>query len=83
LEITDPGPEPLSSDPIVKDGKVIGYLTSVSMGYRTGKLLAFGYVERGTLDMGEPCKVQAFGTDRMAVRHSHQVYDPDNSRLRG
>lgn len=82
LEITDPGPEPLPSDPIIKGDQVIGYLTSVSMGYRTGKLLALGYVESGKLEMGETCSVQAFGEMRGAVRHSHHVYDPKNERLR-
>ena len=47
LEITDPGPEPLPSDPILLDGRLVGYLTSVSMGYRTGKLLALGYIKAG------------------------------------
>ncbi|WP_170422239.1 GcvT family protein [Ruegeria arenilitoris] len=82
LEITDPGPEPLPSDPIVKNGELIGYLTSVSMGYRTGKLLALGYVQHDSLAMGEACHVQAFGEMRGATRHSHHVYDPDNTRLR-
>ncbi|MCG7522661.1 FAD-dependent oxidoreductase [Ruegeria sp. Ofav3-42] len=82
LEINDPGPEPMPSDPIIKDGKVIGYLTSVSMGYRTGKLLALGYVEHGKLAMTESCHIQAFGELRTATRHSHHVYDPDNIRLR-
>ena len=59
LHITDPGPEPLPSDPIIKDGQLIGYLTSVSMGYRTGKLLALGYVKHGMLADGEGCHVQA------------------------
>lgn len=82
LDITDPGPEPLPSDPILKDGALVGYLTSVSMGYRTGKLLALGYVKTGTLSMGDTCAVQAFGTHRRAIRHAHHVFDPDNARLR-
>ena len=82
LEITDPGPESLPSDPIIKDDKVIGYLTSVSMGYRTGKLLALGYIETGALEMGAHCQVQAFGVRRAATRHSHHVYDADNVKLR-
>ena len=45
-------------------------------------LLALGYVKQGTLDMGEECSVQAFGEMRRARRHSHHVYDPDNSRLK-
>ncbi|MEM7318412.1 MAG: glycine cleavage T C-terminal barrel domain-containing protein [Pseudomonadota bacterium] len=82
LEITALGPEPLPSDPIVKNGRAIGYLTSISMGYRTGKLLAMGYVKNGALNMGETCNVQSFGEMRPAIRHSHHVYDPTNDRLR-
>lgn len=82
LEIMEPGPEPLPTDPILRDRDVIGFLTSVSMGYRTGKLLALGYVKRGTLKMDEACKVQAFGIERDAMRHSHHVYDPQNLKLR-
>ena len=82
LEINDPGPEPLPSDPILLNDRVIGYLTSVSMGYRTGKLLALGYVENGTLDMGAGCVVQAFGERRAATRQPHHQYDPTNDRLR-
>ena len=83
LDILDPGPEPLGSDPIVADGTLIGYVTSASMGYRTGKLLALGYVQKGRLAPGAPCHVRAFGTDRAAVRHSPHAYDPENERLRG
>ncbi|MCW1955158.1 MAG: FAD-dependent oxidoreductase [Roseobacter sp.] len=82
LEINDPGPEPVPSDPILLEGRVIGYVTSCSMGYRTGKLLALGYVQSGTLDMGGRCQVQAFGDLRTATRHSHHVYDPNNDRVR-
>ncbi|MEL7098473.1 MAG: FAD-dependent oxidoreductase [Pseudomonadota bacterium] len=82
LEINDPGPEPLPSDPIEKDGALIGYLTSVSMGYRTGKLLALGYVSAGTLPLGESCHVQAFGALRAATRHAQHAYDPENERLK-
>ena len=82
LEIMDEGPEPLPSDPILLDSEVIGYLTSVSMGYRTGKLLALGYVKRGTLTKKRVCSVQAFGEIRAAVCHDHHVYDPENLRLK-
>ncbi|MEO0823742.1 MAG: FAD-dependent oxidoreductase, partial [Pseudomonadota bacterium] len=81
-EAPAPGPEPLASDPIVKDGAVIGYVTSASHGYRTGRLLALGYVRRGALAMGEQCAVSAFGRDRAARRHNPHVYDPENARLK-
>ena len=82
LQIDDAGPEPLPSDPILKNGAVIGYLTSVTMGYRTGQLIALAYVENGSLEMGETCEVQAFGEMRPATRHNPHVYDPENVKLR-
>ncbi|GAB5471105.1 MAG: FAD-dependent oxidoreductase [Rhodospirillales bacterium] len=82
LEITAPGPEPLAADPIVKREAAIGYITSATMGYRSGKLLALGYIRRGSLEMGEDCAVQAFGELRRAIRHPPAIYDPENQRLR-
>ncbi len=83
LEITEPAPDALPSDPILKDGEWIGYVTGCSQGFRTGKQIALGYVRNGSLERGEGCTVRIFGQDRAAVRHAPQVYDPENLRLRG
>ena len=83
LEVTVPGPDPLPSDPILLGEEVIGYVTSATEGFRTGKLLVLGYVRHGTLPMGGACDVLAFGKARRAVRHAPRVYDPDNAKLRG
>ena len=83
LEITEASPDPMPSDPILKDGKLIGYVTSASRGNRTGKLLVLGYVEHASLPMGAPCHVTVLGQDRRALRHSPHVYDPENLRLKG
>lgn len=82
LEIVDPGPEPLGSDPILVDNALIGYVTSATMGYRTGKLIALGYVEHGRLPMEGVCHVRAFGVDRAARRQPPHLYDSANARLR-
>ena len=82
LEILDSGPDALASDPIVRDGTWIGYVTSCSVGFRTEKHLALGYVRSGSVAMGDRCVVSIFGEERTAVCHSPQVYDPDNQRLR-
>lgn len=83
LEITDAAPEPMAADPILKDGVPIGYVTSATHGYRTGKHLVLGYVRRDTLAMGAPCVVRVLGQDRRARRHDPHVYDPQNLRLKG
>ena len=82
LEIEEPTPDPLASDPITKEGAWIGYVTSTSRGFRTGKTLALGYVKAGTLAMGERCAVTVLGEDRSAKRHDPHVYDPGNARLK-
>ena len=83
LEVTEAGPEPLASDPILKQGECIGFVSSASSGYRTGKLLALGYVKRDRLADGETCHIRVLGHDREAIRHNPHVYDPTNARMRG
>ena len=83
LEVTAPSPWPLASEPILKDGTCIGYVTSGARGARTGKMLALGYVKRGTLAMGERCAIRILGEVHQAIRHSPSQYDPDNLRMRG
>ncbi len=83
LEVLDPGPDPLPSDPILRDDELIGYVTSAAQGFRTGKLLVLGYVRHGSLGMGAECGVLSFGQCRKAVRHPPKVYDPDDDKLRG
>lgn len=66
----------------MKDGARIGYVTSATRGFRTGKTLALGYVKAGSLAMGERCAVRVLGEDRRALRHDPHVYDPANARLK-
>lgn len=82
LEVTDQGAEPLASDPVLKDGQLIGYVTSATQGYRTGKLCVLAYVKQGSLAMGQPCDVRVLGQLRAAVRHNPHVYDPTNARMK-
>jgi len=82
IEITDLGPDALASDPILKDDVWIGWITSCTRGFRTGKHLAMGYVRHGALVPGEHCAVTIVGRNREAICHSPRFYDPGNSRLR-
>lgn len=82
LEVTEPSPYPLAPDPIVRDGEWIGYVTSAGEGFRVGKMLALGYVKRGSLEMGAECAITVLGRDRVAIRHDPAQFDRNNERLR-
>ena len=75
-------PHPLASEPILVNGKKVGYVTSGMHGYRTGKTLVLGYIERGALEMGAECEVCILGEPHSAIRHSPHQYDPTNARLK-
>lgn len=82
LEITEDSPEPMASDPILKDSAWIGYVTSASHGYRTKKACVLAYVKAGALAMGETCNLRIFGQLRTALRHNPHQYDPENIRMK-
>ncbi len=82
LEVLDASPWPLASEPILQNGKPVGYVTSGAHGPRTGKVLALGYVKRGTIAMGEDCGISILGETYRARRHQTAQYDPNNDRLR-
>ncbi|MDW3178247.1 MAG: FAD-dependent oxidoreductase [Acidimicrobiia bacterium] len=79
-----PGPvgDPPPSAPIRVNGEVAGFVTSASMGFRTGKRVCLGYVEGRFADVTDGFTIDGFGADLPATRHGHGVYDPDHERPR-
>lgn len=82
LEVTTPSPWPLASEPILKENQTVGYITSATHGARTGKMLVLGYIQRGTIAMGEQCEICVLGETYQAIRHPPAQYDPQNKRMR-
>lgn len=82
LELLDASPWPLASEPILKDGTTIGYITSGAFGARTQKMLALGYVCRDAVSIGEECAVSILGETYRARIHVPAQYDPGNARMR-
>ncbi|MEO3415090.1 FAD-dependent oxidoreductase [Roseovarius sp. CAU 1744] len=82
LEILEPSPCPLASEPIVRSGSIVGYVTSGTYGFRTRKTLALGYISFGTLPMNGACHVSILGKRYRARRVNPRQYDPRNLRLR-
>jgi 4-methylaminobutanoate oxidase (formaldehyde-forming) len=68
------------SEPILRDGQVLGIVTSGGIGHRLGKTVLMGYLptaESKALDF----VVTAFGKEYPAMRHPRCPYDPSRTRI--
>lgn len=74
--------DPAPSSPIRVDGRPAGFVTSASMGFRTGKRVCLGYIEERFAASTAGFTVDLFGTHCPAERHFGAVHDPANQRLR-
>ena len=74
--------DPQPSDPILLDGRVVGYVTSGGMGFRIGKRIALGYVEGGMGAVGRTFQIEILGTPCRATVAPTPFYDPTNARLK-
>jgi dimethylglycine dehydrogenase len=70
-------------EPILKDGAVVGHVTSGGFGHFVGKSIALGYVRSDLATDGEAFVIDIFGEDRPAVLRKAPLHDPNGGRLRG
>ena len=75
--------DPPPSAPIRIDGEAVGFVTSASMGFRTGLRVCLGYFEGRHADTTDGYTIDGYGAHLPATRHEHGVYDPDHERPRG
>ncbi|MBV7395714.1 GcvT family protein [Mameliella sediminis] len=83
LEVDPAAPPCWGTEPVLKDGALIGYVTSGGMGWRTGKMLAVAWVQAGAVDPGAALEVQILLNTYKAAVLADPVYDPTNARLMG
>ena len=69
-------------DSLIKDGRVIGTVTSGAWGYRVGKNLALGFVEEAYSRPGSTFGVEIIGRIFPAEVCAACLYDPENARAR-
>ena len=68
-------------EPIFKDGKGIGRVTSGAYGYSVGKSLALGYVTG--VSEGDEVEVMVLGMPHKATILAEPPFDPKGEKLRG
>ncbi len=71
------------SEPVMKNGAMIGRTTSGGYGWRTGKSLALAMVKPEFSHVGDEVDVRILGETRRAIVIPDSPYDPKNAALRG
>ena len=70
-------------DSLVRDGRVVGTVTSAAWGHRVGKNLAMGFVDPDFAGIGSAFGVEIIGKVFPAEVCVPCLYDPGNRRVRG
>ena len=70
------------SEPVTRDGAMIGRTTSGGYGWRAGKSLALAMVRPEFSNIGSEVDVRILGETRRAIVIADSPYDPTNTSLR-
>jgi glycine cleavage system T protein len=72
----------LGKEPIWKDGKAVGYVTSSNYGYSIGKQIAYGYLPVEFAEKGTQVEIEYFGKRFTATVSDDPQYDPKMEKIR-
>src|SRR6185437_14537883 len=72
----------IGDEPIWRDGRVIGWVTSGGYGHTVGQSLAMGYIEQAEAQATDGFEIEIIGERRPARRLPAPAYDPEGLRMR-
>ncbi len=72
----------LGKEPILKDGKAVGYVTSSNYGYSAGKQIAYGYLPSEYAEKGSRVEIEYFGKRLAAIVSDDPQYDPKMDKIK-
>ena len=70
-------------EPIWRDGKVVGFVTSGGYAHHSRKSVAFGFLPVELAGEGVEVEIEILGEMRSAVSFSAPLFDADRSRVLG
>ncbi|MEL7262071.1 MAG: FAD-dependent oxidoreductase [Pseudomonadota bacterium] len=86
FKLTDPEPLLYHNEPIVRDGEIVGYLSSGSYGHHLGAAVGMGYVpckgEAAADMLGSTYEIDVAGTRVLAEASLKPLYDPKSERVK-
>jgi 4-methylaminobutanoate oxidase (formaldehyde-forming) len=86
FELRDPEPLLYHNEPVLRDGEIVGYLSSGSYGHHLGAAIGLGYVpcngETATGVLASSYEIDIAGTRVKARASLRPLYDPKSERVR-
>lgn len=84
--LDDPEPLVYHNEPILRDGEIVGYLSSGAYGHHLGGAVGMGYVpckgESGTQVLASAYEIDVMGTRVPAKASLRPLYDPRGERMK-
>jgi len=86
FRLTDPGPLLYHNEPVIRDGQVVGYLSSGNYGHTLGGAIGLGYVpcagETAAEVLASAYEIEVAGTRVTAQASLRPMYDPKSERVK-
>ncbi len=79
----DDGGVLLGKEPVLQDGRAVGYVTSANYGYAVRKTIAYAYLPKDISGIGTALEVEYLGARHAATVSRDPQYDPEGARLKG
>jgi dimethylglycine dehydrogenase len=72
----------MGDEPVWRDGKVVGWVTSGGFGHCVNRSIALAYIPASFAEHNDGFEVEILGERRPARRAAHALYDPSGQRMR-
>ncbi|MGB5864920.1 MAG: FAD-dependent oxidoreductase [Sulfitobacter sp.] len=86
FKLTDPGPLLYHNEPVLRDGEIVGYLSSGAYGHALGGAMGLGYVpckgETPADVLASSYEIDVMGTRVRAQASLKPMYDPASERVK-
>ncbi|MEM9580764.1 MAG: FAD-dependent oxidoreductase [Pseudomonadota bacterium] len=83
LDVADGDSDAAGYEPVWKDGKMVGFVTSGGFAHTLGKSMALAMVDRDAAAEGTELSVHIVGVERAAKVIAPSPYDPKGQAMRG
>ena len=82
LTIDDSADVVMGKEPVLVDGRPVGYVTSAAYGYTVGKGIAYAWLPADLAVPGQEVEIRYFGRGVRATVTPEPLFDPKMTRLR-